>query len=253
MNTVGTASVRSADRALAIFELFAEARTELGLREIAARCEMPVSTCHALVTTLQRRGYLYTTGRRRELYPTRRLLTVAETVARSDPYLERMAPVLEALRDECGETVLVSKREGDVALYLHVLESKVAIRYTAHPGDFRALHSTALGKALLSTLEPAEFDRWLARNPLVSLTPHTITDPARLKQEVIEGRARGYFVGRGENLVDLTAIAVVLPTRYEALAVLIAGPTHRMEPVFDLQVERLLKAHAALERALLNE
>lgn len=89
---------RSADRTLAILEAFEELRRPLTLRELGEYCDIPVSTCHALVHTLLARGYLYQTGRRKDLYPTRRLLSLASTIVAHDPFLERMAPMLEQLR-----------------------------------------------------------------------------------------------------------------------------------------------------------
>src|SRR6185436_9912111 len=113
------APVRSADRAVMIFEAFGAAKRQLTLREIAAHCDLPVSSCHALVQTLLQRGYLYTFGRRKELYPNRRLLGLAQTIVDNDPFIARFSADLEALRDECQETVTVGKRQGDVLQYIY--------------------------------------------------------------------------------------------------------------------------------------
>src|SRR6187551_3250855 len=96
---------RSADRTLAILEAFEERRRSLTLRELAECCDIPVSTCHSLVHTLLNRSYLYQTSRRKDLYPTRRILDLAANIVAHDPYLERMSPYLERLRTETQETV----------------------------------------------------------------------------------------------------------------------------------------------------
>jgi DNA-binding IclR family transcriptional regulator len=242
-------SVRSAERTLAIFETFAKVKQELQLRELAAHCNMPVSSCHALVQTLVKRGYLYATiGRRKVIYPSRRLLALAETVGANDPFLVRMSVILEKLRDDCGETVIVGKRQNDAVLYIHVLQGPRNIRYTAQVGDYRPLHSTAVGKALLSVLSPAELQVWLATHPLNPLTGTTITDPVRLQEDVEEGRKRGYFGTRGENLENVTGLAVPVEMQPETLAVLVVGPAERMDQKFRDHAERLLQAKSALER-----
>jgi len=53
------------------------------------------------------------------------------------------------LRDQTGETVLVGKRLDRQAVYLEVLESPHSIRYSPKVGEFRPLHASASGKALL--------------------------------------------------------------------------------------------------------
>ncbi len=55
-------------------------KRQLTLREIANHCDLPVSSCHAVVQTLLQRGYLYTLGGRKELYPNRRLLSLAQAI-----------------------------------------------------------------------------------------------------------------------------------------------------------------------------
>ena len=59
-------SVKTAARTLDVFECFAEARRPLSLSELARAIEAPVSSCFALIRTLEDRGYLYAVGRRRD-------------------------------------------------------------------------------------------------------------------------------------------------------------------------------------------
>lgn len=240
-------SVRSAERTLAIFECFEAIGHQMQLREIAAHCRMPVSTCHALVQTLVKCGYLYTIGRRKELYPSRRLLRVGEAVSAHDPYLLRMGAVLEALREQSGETVIVGKRQADAVLYLQVLEGPRAIRYYAKPGDYRPLHSTAVGKALLSIMGTDELTQWLETHPLPRMTPQTITDPQHLLREIEEGRARGYFTAHAESHTDAAGVAVPVAMEAEALAILVVGPAERIEQKRAEHATRLLEAKRSLE------
>src|ERR1700743_1511059 len=61
----------SAERVLAILEMFERERRPLSLKELSEYCQIPPSTCHNLVQTLLKHSYLYLTGRRKDLYPTR--------------------------------------------------------------------------------------------------------------------------------------------------------------------------------------
>lgn len=223
-------SVRGADRALMIFEAFESAKRQLTLREIAGLCNLPVSSCHALVKTLLHRGYLYTLGRRKELYPNRRILSLAQVIVENDPFLARFVPDLEALRDQCGETVTIGKRQDDVLQYVYTLECPHPIRYAGKPGEFRPLHSTASGKALLSTLPERELDAWLDANPLRAITPKTITSRKKLVKDIDAGRSRGYFIASGEHAQDAYVIAVPVALHNDVIAVALAGPTYRMRP-----------------------
>jgi DNA-binding IclR family transcriptional regulator len=233
---------KSSERTLAILEAFEEKRRSLTLRELAECCEIPVSTCHSLVHTLLNRSYLYQTSRRKDLYPTRRLLDLAANIVAHDPFLERMSPVLEQLRNETQETVILGKRQKDQILYLEVLESPQTIRYSSRAGALKPLHSTCIGKVMLGALKPAELVAWLDKHPLPKVTNTTITHRTRLLQDLEAGAKVGYFTTRGENVADVTAIAVAVPVNNELLGLAVAGPTHRMEPQFEQHVARLVQA-----------
>lgn len=242
-------TVRTADRTLSIFEAFEARRRPMTLSELAPLVDMPVSSCHGLVKTLLQRGYLYLADRRRDYYPTRKLLRLAQEIDAHDPYLERLMPELEALRGDLRETVIVGTRQGDAVLYLEVLEGPQTIRYSARVGDFKPLHSSSIGKAMLAGLAPAELARWLAEHPLPAITPATITDAARLERDLAEGRRRGYCVTRGENVADVTAAATSAVVSGQPIGIAVAGPSHRMLDKLGAVADRLLRARDRIAEA----
>ena len=110
-----------------------------------------------------------------------------------------------------------------------MVESAHPIRYSARPGDFKPLHSSAIGKALLGTLKEPELRAQIANRPLPAITGNTLTDPDVLVADILDSRRRGYFVTRGENVPDVWAVSAFLSVNSESLAVAIAGPRHRIE------------------------
>jgi len=235
-------------RTLDIFEIFGAAQKPLSLSEIARTIDAPASSCHLLLRALLERGYLYSLGRRKLYYPTRRLYDVACGIATHDALIEELRPMLAGLRDRSGETVILGKRQGDAVLYLDVLESANTVRYTARAGEYKPLHASAIGKALLGALPPEELDDWLGSHALRRATPNTLISATQLKSNLQQGRKRGYFVTRGENVVDVTAIAGTLALENEAFGVAIAGPLHRMDPALTRHAELLLTAVRRITR-----
>ncbi|MFA7584874.1 MAG: IclR family transcriptional regulator [Novosphingobium sp.] len=230
----------SVERAFAILETFERERRPLSLKEIAQACQIPASTCHSLVHTLLKRAYLYQSGRRKELYPTRRLHDMGAIIVAHDPVLQRVLPTMERLREATRETIILGKRHGDRVVYLEVIESPDVIRYSAKPGDAKPLHSTCIGKALLSVLTPADVAAALAATPPVPVTGNTITTIDGLLADLDAGRARGCFVTQGENVPDVTAVAVPIWLNAEPCGLAVAGPAHRMDPRLE-EIARLLR------------
>lgn len=239
--------VKGAARTLDLFEAFSQAKGPLSLTELAQRIGSPVSSCHALVRTLQARGYLYVLDQKKRIYPTQRLVTLANSISRHDPVLERLTPVLERLMQRTGETVLLGKRQGAAIIYISVIEGTHTIRYAADPGDRKPLHSSAIGKAVLSSLEEYELNRLIDSLRLEKVTDRTITDPTRLRADLATGRARGHFETVGENVPEVMAISIVRPMGGEFYGVAIAGPIARIRDRSEVYVEALRSAGTEIE------
>lgn len=240
--------VKTAARTLDVFEVFADARCPLTLTELAGRLGSPLSSCHALVRTMQARGYLYVLDERKRVYPTKRLLMVAQQIAQNDPVLERVAPVLALLQADTAETVILGKRQGNAVTYLDVVESRQTIRYAAQPGDVKPLHSSAIGKAMLGALDDADLAKLLRRLPLPDVTGRTIQNPDALMADIAEARTRGYFVTRGENVFDVMAVSISRRIGDEPYGVAVAGPIARVERNLEQIVASLGKASELLGR-----
>jgi DNA-binding IclR family transcriptional regulator len=245
--------VKTAARTLDLFEVFAAARGPLTLTDLAQRIGSPISSCHALVRTLQARGYVYVLDARKRVYPTKRLLAIAEEIAEHDPVLERLSPILDALLKGTGETVILGKRQGDRVTYLDVLEGSHTLRYAASPGDTKPLHSSAIGKAMLGALTPPERDKLLARIELPRVTDRAITDRAALVEDLEGSLQRGYFMTRGENVADVMAISIMRRVADEPYGIAVAGPATRLEMQFDSILAALGAAGDAVDHMAFGE
>jgi IclR family acetate operon transcriptional repressor len=240
--------VKTAARTLDLFEVFAAARGPLSLTDLAQRIGSPISSCHALIRTLQTRGYVYVLDARKRVYPTKRLLAVAEAIAQHDPVLERLSPILETLLKTTGETVILGKRQGDRVTYLDVLEGNHTLRYAASPGDTKPLHSSAIGKAMLGALQQSELDKLLSRIELPRITDRTITNRVALVEDLEASRQRGYFVTSGENVADVMAVSIMRRVAEEPYGIAIAGPVSRIEIRLESILATLRAAGDAVDR-----
>jgi DNA-binding IclR family transcriptional regulator len=240
--------VRTADRTIQLFEAFADRGEPMTLSELARLLKIPTSTCFGLMRTLQARGYLYEVGGRRTFYPTSRWLVKARAIERNDPIQDQMQPYLDKLRNATGETVVLSKLLGEQVLYLSVTDGSHAVRYTANVGDLKPLNTTSSGKALLSAVPGPERILLLSRTRTASGTRLSAAQRAQLSQEIDAMAKRGWFVGRGENVIDVMGVAAPVYVGGDSLAVGIAGPMSRMEPKLQAHGKQLLATCKSLLR-----
>jgi DNA-binding IclR family transcriptional regulator len=228
-------------RTLEVFEAFHQRKTPISLTELARILRAPISSCHGIVRTLIARGYLYNVDAERNLYPTKRLLRLAETVAGNDPMLRRLTSSLSHLRDLSGETLVLGKWQNDVVIYLDVVESQQMIRYSAQPGDRQPVHFSSIGKAILAQMDDAALAAWLAANPLERQAPKMNMTARQLHRELKAARASGYCVAGGETEKDVMAVAIAVPAHGDSVGIAIAGPRSRIKPAARRHGALLLK------------
>lgn len=227
-------NVKTAARILDIFEAFAMAKKPLTLSEISSSLSIPVSSCFALLRTLENRGYIHTIASRHEMYPTRRIFKLAQQIAEHDSISEELQLALENLSKKTGETVVLGKLEKDEVVYIDVYESSHSIRYNTEIGQRRVLYCTSSGKSFLGLLDDKKLKEKIAEFELKPFTSKTETSAERLFAEIVESRdKKGWFINVGETVEDLMGIATTIHVSGIYYCISVVGPVYRMQPNLD--------------------
>lgn len=223
------------DRTIDFFELFAREQRPLSLSEIARQLDIPVSSCHNVLTALKERGYIYQIAPREGFYLTSRLLDIATQAGRVDLTLQRAESRLRALRDSCGETVALSRANGLAMTYVLVIPSMNSFRVHIEVGTpVRAYHATSAGKALLAGLSTEQQRGYLNSSPLEKVTSQTMTDPEKIITELALAETDGIYLNREETVEGVTTISGRFVANGVTYVVTIPGPTVRILPKFEL-------------------
>ena len=116
-------------------------------------------------------------------------------------------PFLKALHDEVGHVATLGIRNDDAGVYIDKIESRdFGIRLHSEIGKTFPMHSTAMGKVLLSHAEPSVVRRILARK-LDAYSPNTITSAKRLREELRRVKSDGYAIDNEEMTRGLVCVA----------------------------------------------
>lgn len=236
------------DRTLDLLELFAAEKRPLSLSDIARLMKIPVSSCHDVLQAMQARGYLYELAPRAGYYPTLRLQKLGKEIGDNDPVVLRADLLLRSARDTLGESVLLAKVTGLQATYLLAFEPAHPLRFLISVGEnVRSVYATSGGKALLGGLDDAALDAYLRTATLKPLTDRTITSKAALREDIMTGRARGWYLNRGESLEGVTTLSAPFRWNTALYIVTVAGPTTRMEPKLEQAVGLITNVCLMLE------
>lgn len=219
----------------------------LTLNEAVQRTGIPKSTVFRVFSTFQHLGVVIRDeeGKSYRLgYGLPGLLTTGED---SEALRRAALPHMIRLRDEFGETVNLGKLQQDKVVYLEVVPSEFALRFSERPGATIAVHATSLGRCILAYSPPSVVDSLIGGRPLAKLTENTIIDEKKLRAELLLIRRQGYAIESEENAHQATCIgAPILNANGEAVAaVSMSGPIHRFRPHRDKRVIAALKKAAS--------
>jgi IclR family KDG regulon transcriptional repressor len=237
---------RTLSKGLRLIELLAAAKGSLGVSELAKSAGLTKSNTHRLLQTLTASGWVTRTPHSSNYQLSLKVWSIANSVVDHLGIREIARSKVLALNVESEETVHLAVLDQLSVVLIDRIETPRAVRAVL-PQDGRApIYCVETGKALLAFQDAALINEVCAN--LRPYTPTTITDPKRLKAELLEIRARGYAANEGEWHQGVFGIAVPIfgPDGAAIASIGLVGPAERFAPT---SVRRLLPlVRAASER-----
>jgi DNA-binding IclR family transcriptional regulator len=192
-------------RALALLYAFDDRHRRLTLTELARRADLPVPTAYRLAGELVAGGALvrrpfgeYAVGRR--LWDVG-LLAPVQTGLR-----QVASPFLNDIHAATLATVHLAIRDRNQVLYLERLSGRTSVPVVSRVGSRLPMHATGVGKVLLAHSPEDVQEQVLAR--LARLTPYTVTQQARMRDQLAKVRREGYATTVEEMTLGACSIAV---------------------------------------------
>ena len=222
--------VQSLERAFAIMEEVARNRDGISLAELSKRVGLHNSTTFHLVKTMVSLGYIRQIKDGKRYRIGRPLFALAASALDEIEMVSLATPVLEDLSRDTGESGHFAVRMGDAVVVIARTTGPGAFQLADRVGVVRPAHCTALGKAILASLQPDQLLRLLKRTGLKPSTEKSITDMPVLLREIEEIRRTGVAHDDGEFNIEVRCIAVPVHdfTGKVIGAVGVSGPVWRL-------------------------
>lgn len=222
-------TVKSAERTLALFELFSFHQRPLTVGEIASHLSIPQPSVSMLVSNLATLGYLEHDRRARTYVPTIRIMLLGSWIHRQFSKGSQFERRLAALRNRLGESVVVGIQNGIYCQYVlaHLAEVPDCLEVTS--GMMRPITRTAIGRVLLSLKPDHEIDA-IARRCNAEMGDNLAVQRTELMQMISGVRAQGYARTWGDMTSGQSVIAVAVPgpTGRMAMGIGVGGPIDRI-------------------------
>jgi len=203
--------VQSLERGLAVIRAFGEEHPARTLSEVAQAVGMTRAAARRFLLTLVALGYLESDGKYFRLRP--QTMELGYAYLASIPWWRYGQRVVDQVATETGCACAIGVLDRDSVAYLAYAFGMSSPRLVRSVGTRLPAYCTAMGRILLASLSDAEMDAYLASGPFERITPHTETDPARLKEEMLLVRSQGHAVVAHQLEPGLYSIAMPIPDR----------------------------------------
>ncbi len=254
---LASGGIQSVERAIRLLELLAQSGSTSGgamsLTDLAASAQLNISTCHHLLATLTRAGYVAQVPGRRTYALGARVLHLGQSFMQQVDLPRRAQPVLDRLSAATGEAVHLAVLQGDQVVTLAKIEGRHAVRVeTGVIGIAEAPHATATGKAMLAWLPEDQARRILEANGMQRFTPHTVTNTAVLMEEMRHVRRNGFALDKEEFQPGVVCVGAAVRNQTGAVigSISASAPAFRADEV---HLDRMRSAVTAAARELSAE
>lgn len=197
--------------------------------EIASHLDMPPSTIHSHLATLEQNEFVVKEGD--TYYLGLQFLNLGEYVrSRSESYVFAKEKVQQLAEETGGRAHYVVEEHGR-GVYLYTSTGENAVKAFSSVGKRVHLHVAASGKSILAFLPEQRVEEIIDRWGLPEETDHTLTDREALYDELERIRERGYAFNREEHIKGINAVgAPVFGVNDQVIgAFSVSGPAHRMK------------------------
>ncbi len=222
--------VGAVGKALRLLLAFSRDHPCRSLSELSRTVRVPKSTAYNLLKTLERYQFVQQDPESLKYRLGARLYELGMLFYGQSEFIPKALPFLRRLAHQTDETVKLGILSGGRVLVVAAVESTHQLHTRGDVGSSWPLHSTSLGKAILSRLPAAERSRTLHEQGLPRLTSRTITTLERIEQAIGEIHQKGFALDLEENEEGVCCIAVPVPVLIAGApaAISISGPSIRL-------------------------
>ena len=250
MRAASHRKVKSAERLLALFELFSREQKGFAVGFIANKLNMPQPSVSMLLHNLKDLGYLEYNPSARTFFPSIRVALLGSWIDRRFSEYGSVASHLDELHRKLGFTVFIGIQNGPLAQYVLAQHAEAPDRLDVTSGQYRSLTGSAMGRALLARMPDEEALRWVRRCNAEASHERELVRESDYLALLRKFREQGYAETCGDVTPGLGAVAMTFnsPMGNTPLAVGAGGPSDLVRERLGTVIEELHRFRSVFEK-----
>lgn len=252
MNKTEESSSKAVLRALSMLEAVAQRQGGLTLSELSRKLEVPKSTASYILHTLQTKGYLVRDKDTGKYRLGLKLLNLSHSVQTNVDLRELALPLLQHFVDRTKLSAHVAILDRGRAVYIEKIEAPGFVKMDTWVGKRVPVHTTAVGKALVSQMVEEEIEHILKERGMDRVTSKTITARTKFLHEIEKVKEQGYAIDDEENSDGVRCIAAPI---YNAEGIIAAavGTSGTLSQIDDAHLIKTIEMIKELARRVSHQ
>jgi DNA-binding IclR family transcriptional regulator len=201
---------KSLEKGLKILSLFNRETPVLTQSVIARALGMNMTSTYRYINTLVEMGYLEKNAKTKEIRPSTLCLVLCINLMGTTDHLKMIRQIVDRIHREYNITIDVAFAVNETLARIYHREAEETIIYNLPNYSNNCLHSTALGKAYLSSLPEEQMVEKIDVLDLVARTKKTIVKKKTLFAALKKAKVQQYVLSEEEYLPGLIAIGAPL-------------------------------------------
>ncbi len=244
-------TVQALDRGVLLLQALAQ-HNAASLSDLAMQVGMPASSAHRLLMTLQQHDFVDFDENTQLWQIGIEAFRVGSAYLTRTNFIDAARQPLRSLMELTGETANLAVMDTTEVVFVAQVETTNPVRAFFSAGTRALMHSSGIGKALLSQMPKRQLETLLHTAGLPQYTSQTLSSPAALYENLKVTAHRGWSFDQEERYEGMSCVGAAIRNAQGNLVggLSVSGPSVRFDP---LQVADIgLKVKAAADQVTLT-
>ena len=249
--------VQTIERVSLILERVGQNSQGMSIKDLSAGLNLPKGTIHRILSSLSYFGYIRQDPETKIYFLGLKLMDLNAQLSNQLDFRKVAEPVLRDLAEKTKQTAHLVILDRDEVVYVEKIETQQqagGLKMASRVGSRNPMHSSAVGKVLLSYFSEEALEDFLQKKGLPRRTANTITDPEGFRDHLKIVRSRGYAIDDEENEQGIRCVGAPIFDRKErpVAAISVSGSVFQMtkKAVNDVMKGEVMAAAAEISRRL---
>ncbi len=224
-----TTPIQALERGIRILQALSDQQQGVSLSDLARKVEMPPSTTHRFLATLQSHGFVVSAEQNQLWSIGIGAFRVGNSYLNRTNLVEAAQAPLRQLMEQTGETANLGIADQGFIVFISQIETQNPIRAMFRAGARSQMHASGIGKAMLAHMPRAEVEKLVETNGLPKFTAQTLTTNQALFCDLEVSAARGWAFDNEERYKGMRCVASAVFDRLGApvAGISVSGPAAR--------------------------